>query len=72
MLSLLMCKCLCKLDDSHPFCKCLVTLASGESSLAEAGLGFGEYSSNEGDFFSEDCLSPIIWDTKISGLSIGR
>lgn len=45
---------------------------SGESSLAEAGLGFGQYSSNEDDFFSEDPLSPIIWETKISGLSISR
>lgn len=45
---------------------------SGESSLAEAGQGFGEYSSNEGDFFSEDAPRPIIWETKISGLSTGR
>lgn len=45
---------------------------SGESSLAEAGLGFGEHSSKGGDIFSEDPLGPIIWDTKISELPIGR
>lgn len=45
---------------------------SGESSLAEAGLGVGVYSSNEGGVFSEDPLGLIIWETKISGLPIGK
>lgn len=47
-------KCLCKLNDSHTYIlqRSRDSGLSGGSNLAEAGLGFGGYSSSEHDIFS--------------------